>query len=145
MFLNWINSIWQNWVLLRLKWVYNYRWGLVSDFQNGKNFWNRTTCSPAKWKLRQLVSAMATFWNFQIMLDSTLLPKYEQWYVQQFWTIFLFLRMSKYDAEVYEKFSSQVRKQVQALRLIISGLQAKAKDRQWLKNQTMGNCLVFDL
>ena len=50
--------------------------------------------------------------------------------------------MSKYDAEVYEKFSSQVRKQVQALRLIISGLQAKAKDRQWLKNQTMGNCFV---
>ena len=45
--------------------------------------------------------------------------------------------MSKYDAEVYEKFSSQVRKQVQALRLIISGLQAKAKDRQWLKNQTI--------
>jgi hypothetical protein len=27
---------------------------------------------------------------------------------------------------------------VQALKLIISGLQAKAKDRQWLKNQTMG-------
>ena len=53
--------------------------------------------------------------------------------------------MSKYDAEVYEKFSSQVRKQVQALRLIISGLQAKAKDRQWLKNQTMGNCFVIEL
>jgi hypothetical protein len=34
--------------------------------------------------------------------------------------------------------STQVRKQVQALKLIISGLQAKAKDRQWLKNQTMG-------
>ena len=32
----------------------------------------------------------------------------------------------------------QVRKQVQTLRMIISGLQAKAKDRQWLKNQTSG-------
>jgi hypothetical protein len=46
--------------------------------------------------------------------------------------------MSQYDAEIYEKFASQVRKQVQALRLVINGLQAKAKDRQWLKNQTMG-------
>ncbi len=46
--------------------------------------------------------------------------------------------MSQYDAELYEKFASQVRKQVQALRLVINGLQAKAKDRQWLKNQTMG-------
>jgi len=46
--------------------------------------------------------------------------------------------MSQYDAQRYEHFAGQVRKQVQALRLIISGLQAKAKDRQWLKNQTMG-------
>ena len=47
-------------------------------------------------------------------------------------------RMSQYDADLYEKFAAQVRKQVQALKLVISGLQAKAKDRQWLKNQTMG-------
>ena len=32
----------------------------------------------------------------------------------------------------------QVRKQVQSLRTIISGLQAKSKERQWLKNQTQG-------
>ncbi len=31
-----------------------------------------------------------------------------------------------------------MRKQVQALKTIISGLQAKAKDRQWQKNQTSG-------
>ena len=32
----------------------------------------------------------------------------------------------------------QVRKQVQSLRTIISGLQAKSKERQWMKNQTQG-------
>ncbi len=48
------------------------------------------------------------------------------------------IRMSAYDAELYDKYASQVRKQVQALRTIISGLQAKAKERQWLKNQTQG-------
>ena len=52
-------------------------------------------------------------------------------------------RMSQYDADLYEKFAAQVRKQVQALKLVISGLQAKAKDRQWLKNQTMGKVFVF--
>jgi hypothetical protein len=53
--------------------------------------------------------------------------------------------MSQYDADIYEKFASQVRKQVQSLRLIINGLQAKAKDRQWLKNQTMGIFSFTDL
>ena len=31
-----------------------------------------------------------------------------------------------------------MRKQVQSLRTIISGLQAKSKERQWMKNQTQG-------
>merc|ERR1711997_226868 len=48
------------------------------------------------------------------------------------------IKMSQFDANVYEEFASQVRKQVRSLRNIISGLQAKAKDRQWLKNQTQG-------
>jgi hypothetical protein len=48
------------------------------------------------------------------------------------------IQMSEFDAELYERYSSQVRRQVQSLRTIINGLQAKAKDRQWLKNQTMG-------
>ena len=46
--------------------------------------------------------------------------------------------MSQFDSNLYDQYASQVRKQVQALRNIISGLQAKAKDRQWLKNQTQG-------
>ena len=48
------------------------------------------------------------------------------------------IKMSEYDAEMYEQYSAQVRKQVQSLKTIINGLQAKAKDRQWLKNQTQG-------
>jgi len=48
------------------------------------------------------------------------------------------IQMSQFDANLYEEYASPVRKQVQALRNIISGLQAKAKDRQWLKNQTQG-------
>ena len=48
------------------------------------------------------------------------------------------IRMSEYDAELYEQYAAPVRKHVQTLRLIINGLQARAKDRQWLKNQTSG-------
>ncbi|XP_061647340.1 von Willebrand factor A domain-containing protein 8 isoform X2 [Phyllopteryx taeniolatus] len=46
--------------------------------------------------------------------------------------------MSEYDATTYERFSSAVRKQVQSLRIILDALQAKAKERQWLKNQALG-------
>jgi hypothetical protein len=48
------------------------------------------------------------------------------------------IQMSEFDARMYETYSSHVRKQVQALKNILNGLQAKAKDRQWLKNQTQG-------
>ncbi|XP_061677938.1 von Willebrand factor A domain-containing protein 8 isoform X2 [Syngnathoides biaculeatus] len=46
--------------------------------------------------------------------------------------------MSEYDAAAYERFSSAVRRQVQSLRVILDALQAKAKERQWLKNQALG-------
>uniref|UniRef100_A0A3Q2TY78 von Willebrand factor A domain-containing protein 8 n=1 Tax=Fundulus heteroclitus TaxID=8078 RepID=A0A3Q2TY78_FUNHE len=46
--------------------------------------------------------------------------------------------MSEYDASTYERFSSAVRRQVQSLRIILDSLQAKGKERQWLKNQAMG-------
>lgn len=49
------------------------------------------------------------------------------------------IQMSEYDAEVYEGFSGHVRRQVQSLRVIIDSLQAKSKERQWLKNQTYGD------
>ena len=48
------------------------------------------------------------------------------------------IQMSAYDAELYDRYAQPVRKQVTALKTIISALQAKAKDRQWLKNQTTG-------
>ncbi|XP_078484002.1 von Willebrand factor A domain-containing protein 8 isoform X2 [Ciona intestinalis] len=48
------------------------------------------------------------------------------------------IRMSEFDADMYEKFSSHVRKQVKSLRIILDSLQAKGKERQWLKHQTTG-------
>ncbi|KAK7882321.1 hypothetical protein WMY93_028495 [Mugilogobius chulae] len=48
------------------------------------------------------------------------------------------INMSEYDAETYERFSSAVRRQVQSLRIILDSLQAKGKERQWLKNQALG-------
>merc|ERR1719270_1337886 len=48
------------------------------------------------------------------------------------------IKMSEFDSQQYEVYSSQVRKQVTSLKNIINSLQAKAKDRQWLKNQTEG-------
>uniref|UniRef100_A0A7N8XB65 von Willebrand factor A domain-containing protein 8 n=1 Tax=Mastacembelus armatus TaxID=205130 RepID=A0A7N8XB65_9TELE len=46
--------------------------------------------------------------------------------------------MSEYDAATYERFSNSVRRQVQSLRIILDSLQAKGKERQWLKNQALG-------
>ncbi|KAM6934858.1 von Willebrand factor A domain-containing protein 8 [Xenentodon cancila] len=46
--------------------------------------------------------------------------------------------MSEYDASTYVRFSSAVRRQVQSLRIILDSLQAKGKERQWLKNQALG-------
>ena len=53
------------------------------------------------------------------------------------------IKMSEFDSQQYEVYSSQVRKQVTSLKNIINSLQAKAKDRQWLKNQTEGNFSVI--
>ncbi|RXM98061.1 von Willebrand factor A domain-containing protein 8 [Acipenser ruthenus] len=48
------------------------------------------------------------------------------------------IHMSEYDASMYEKFSGAVKRQVQSLRVILDSLQAKGKERQWLKNQALG-------
>ncbi|KAM3934338.1 von Willebrand factor A domain-containing protein 8 [Leptodactylus fuscus] len=48
------------------------------------------------------------------------------------------IHMSEYDATTYERFSGAVRRQVQSLRVILDSLQAKGKERQWLKHQAMG-------
>uniref|UniRef100_A0A8D3DV18 von Willebrand factor A domain-containing protein 8 n=1 Tax=Scophthalmus maximus TaxID=52904 RepID=A0A8D3DV18_SCOMX len=49
------------------------------------------------------------------------------------------INMSEYDAATYERFSAAVRRQVQSLRIILDSLQAKGKERQWLKNQALGD------
>uniref|UniRef100_A0A7M4DXF6 von Willebrand factor A domain-containing protein 8 n=1 Tax=Crocodylus porosus TaxID=8502 RepID=A0A7M4DXF6_CROPO len=48
------------------------------------------------------------------------------------------IKMSEYDASTYERFSGAVRRQVQSLRIILDNLQAKGKERQWLKHQAIG-------
>ncbi|XP_043215151.1 von Willebrand factor A domain-containing protein 8-like isoform X2 [Amphibalanus amphitrite] len=48
------------------------------------------------------------------------------------------IRMSEHDAAMYDQMSGNVRKQVQSLRVLLSSLQAKGKERQWLKHQTSG-------
>ncbi|XP_038618052.1 von Willebrand factor A domain-containing protein 8 isoform X1 [Tachyglossus aculeatus] len=48
------------------------------------------------------------------------------------------IQMSEYDAQTYERFSGAVRRQVHSLRVILDNLQAKGKERQWLKHQATG-------
>ncbi|XP_077200195.1 von Willebrand factor A domain-containing protein 8 [Paroedura picta] len=48
------------------------------------------------------------------------------------------IKMSEYDAATYEKFYGSVRRQVQMLRVILDSLQAKGKERQWLRHQAVG-------
>ncbi|XP_053311448.1 von Willebrand factor A domain-containing protein 8 [Spea bombifrons] len=48
------------------------------------------------------------------------------------------IQMSDYDAATYERFSNSVRRQVQSLRVILDSLQAKGKERQWLRHQAIG-------
>ncbi|XP_005370937.1 von Willebrand factor A domain-containing protein 8 [Microtus ochrogaster] len=48
------------------------------------------------------------------------------------------IQMSEYDAATYERFSGAVQQQVHALRVILDNLQAKGKERQWLRHQATG-------
>uniref|UniRef100_A0A8D9DUC4 von Willebrand factor A domain-containing protein 8 n=1 Tax=Cacopsylla melanoneura TaxID=428564 RepID=A0A8D9DUC4_9HEMI len=49
------------------------------------------------------------------------------------------IQMSQYDAKVYNEYSLPVQNQVQALRIILSSLQAKSQERVWSRNQTSGD------
>ncbi|CAG7731784.1 unnamed protein product [Allacma fusca] len=48
------------------------------------------------------------------------------------------IKMSKYDGQIYEEYLAPIRPQIQALRVILQSLQAKAKERKWVKHQTSG-------
>lgn len=48
------------------------------------------------------------------------------------------IKMSQYNATLYAQFSDAVERQVKSLRVILSNLQAKAKERQWVRHQTTG-------
>ena len=49
------------------------------------------------------------------------------------------INMSPYEHGVYSKYQETVRKPIQQLRNILESLEAKKKERQWLKNQTQGD------
>ncbi|XP_048458993.1 von Willebrand factor A domain-containing protein 8 isoform X2 [Rhincodon typus] len=48
------------------------------------------------------------------------------------------IHMSEYDAATYERFSGAIRRQVQSIRVVLDSLQAKGKERQWLRHQSIG-------
>ncbi|XP_071540350.1 von Willebrand factor A domain-containing protein 8 isoform X4 [Panulirus ornatus] len=48
------------------------------------------------------------------------------------------IKMSEYDASLYEKLANGVQPQVCALRGILNSLQARGKERQWLRHRTSG-------
>lgn len=49
------------------------------------------------------------------------------------------IKMSEFDAELYDKYAEAVRGQIKSLRVILESLQAKGKERQWLKHQAYGD------
>ncbi|KAK7080894.1 von Willebrand factor A domain-containing protein 8 [Halocaridina rubra] len=48
------------------------------------------------------------------------------------------IQMSEYDASLYERLAGNVRPQIRALRGIINSLQARGKERQWMRHRTSG-------
>ncbi|XP_028163508.1 von Willebrand factor A domain-containing protein 8 [Ostrinia furnacalis] len=48
------------------------------------------------------------------------------------------IKMSEYDAKLYEQFLRAVQPQIGALRGVLAELQAKKKERQWTRHQTSG-------
>ncbi|KAJ0176447.1 hypothetical protein K1T71_007626 [Dendrolimus kikuchii] len=48
------------------------------------------------------------------------------------------IKMSEYDAKLYEQFYRAVQPQIGALRGVLAELQAKKKERQWSRHQTSG-------
>ncbi|KAB7495808.1 von Willebrand factor A domain-containing protein 8 [Armadillidium nasatum] len=48
------------------------------------------------------------------------------------------IQMSEYDASLYEKLVGNVRPQIRSLRNIVSSLQARTRERQWLRHRTDG-------
>ena len=49
------------------------------------------------------------------------------------------INMSQHEHSLYTKYLELVKKPIQQMRNILSSLEAKQKERQWLKNQTQGD------
>ena len=49
------------------------------------------------------------------------------------------IEMSEHDGEMYERYLAKVQRQVTALRLMLDTLQAKGKERKWMRHQSEGD------
>lgn len=49
------------------------------------------------------------------------------------------IRMSQYDHELYLSYYEPVAKQVKMLKVVIDSVQAKSKERDWVRHQTSGD------
>lgn len=49
------------------------------------------------------------------------------------------IKMSKYDHEMYQSYALPVEQQVKMLKVVIENVQAKSKERDWVRHQTSGN------
>ncbi|KHJ47859.1 hypothetical protein D918_02018 [Trichuris suis] len=49
------------------------------------------------------------------------------------------IRMSEFDAETYDSLMNQVGKHVEYLKQVMQGLQARGKERRWVRHQTSGD------
>lgn len=47
--------------------------------------------------------------------------------------------MNDFDSEVYEKYMAEIGTEVSSLRVVLEGVEAKAKERLWLTHQTTGD------
>jgi hypothetical protein len=47
--------------------------------------------------------------------------------------------MSEHEEEIYRSYYDAVRQQIGQMRVILQGVEAKAKERQWLKLKTSGD------
>ncbi|XP_013780958.2 von Willebrand factor A domain-containing protein 8-like isoform X1 [Limulus polyphemus] len=48
------------------------------------------------------------------------------------------IKMSNFDAQLYQQISGPIQRQVQSMRVILDSVQAKGKERQWIRHQTSG-------
>ena len=47
--------------------------------------------------------------------------------------------MTEFDSKIYDRYLAEVGREITSLRVILEGVEAKAKERVWLPRQTSGD------